>query len=73
MNGNEQPWDNIYHFIIFRFTDFNGMLNKNAKQDIVNSMWKDDLKVCTYTRSVTNVFLNILQYLQESTCVRFSF
>ena len=32
---------------IFRFTDFNGMQNKNAKQNIVNSMWREDLKGCT--------------------------
>ena len=32
---------------IFRFTDFNGMLNKNAKQNIVNSMWREDLNGCT--------------------------
>ena len=52
---------------IFCFTDFNGMLNKNAKQNIVNSMWREDLNGCTYTRSVTNVFLNISQSSQENT------
>ena len=51
----------VYKIYIFRFADFNGMLNKNAKQNIVNSMWREDLKGCTYTRSVTNVFLNIWQ------------
>ena len=58
---------------IFRFTDFNGILNKNAKQSIVNFMWREDLKGCTYARSATNVFLNISQYSQENTCAGFSF
>ena len=62
----------FYKIYIFCFTDFNGMLNKNAKQNIVNSMWREDLKGCTYTsksrsRSVTNVFLKISQYSQENT------
>ena len=34
----------FYKIYIFRFTDFNGMQNKNAKQNIVNSMWREDLK-----------------------------
>ena len=34
----------FYKIYIFCFTDFNGMLNKNAKQNIVNSMWREDLK-----------------------------
>ena len=34
----------FYKMYIFCFTDFNGMLNKNAKQNIVNSMWREDLK-----------------------------
>ena len=64
----------FYKIYIFCFTDFNGMLNKNAKQNIVNSMWREDLKGCTYTRSVTNVFLNISQYSQENTtCIGFSY
>ena len=25
-------------------------------------MWREDVNGCTYTRSVTNVFLNISQY-----------
>ena len=58
---------------IFRFTDFNGILNKNPKQNIVNSMWREDFKGYIYTRSMTNVFLNISQYSQENTCVGFSF
>ena len=63
----------FYKIYIFYFTGFNGMLNKNAKQNIANSMLRKDLKVCTYTRSVTNMFLNISQYSQENTCVVFSF
>ena len=60
----------FYKIYIFRFTDFNGM--QNAKQNIVNSMWRENLKGCTCTsksrsRSVTNVFLKISQYSQENT------
>ena len=29
-------------------------------------MGREDLNGCTYTRSVTNVFLNISQYSQEN-------
>ena len=32
---------------IFRFADFNGMLNENVKQNIVNSMGREDLNGCT--------------------------
>ena len=35
-------------------------------------MWREDLKGCTYTRSVTHTFLNISQYSQENTCVSFN-
>ena len=44
MNGNEQPWKNISFYKTYRFcfTDFNGMLNENAKQIIVNSLWRED-------------------------------
>ena len=63
----------FYKICIFRFTDFKGMLNKNAKQNIVNSVWREDLKGCTYTRSVTNVFLSISQYSPENTRIGFSF
>ena len=57
----------FYKICIFRFTDFNRMQNKNAKQNIANSMRREDLKGCTYTsksrpRSVTNEFLKISQY-----------
>ena len=62
----------FYKFYIFCFRDFNDMQNINAKQNIVNSMWREDLKGCTYARSVTNAFLNISQYSQENTCVGFS-
>ena len=51
---------------IFRFTDFKGMLNKNPKQNIVNSMWSEDFKGYTYTRSMTNVFLNIRNILRKT-------
>ena len=34
----------VYKIYIFRFTDLNDMLNKNAKQNIVNFMWREDLK-----------------------------
>ena len=34
----------FYKIYIFCFTDFNSMLNKNSKQNIVNSMWREDLK-----------------------------
>ena len=58
--------------------DFNHMQNKNAKQNLANSMWREDLKGCAYTsrsrsRSVTNVFMKISQYSQENTSVGFSF
>ena len=46
------------------------MLNKNAKQSIVNYMWREDLKGCTYTRSVTNVFLQL--YWNENLMQMFS-
>ena len=51
---------------------------KNAKQNLANSMWREDLKGCTYTsrsrsRSVTNVFMKTSQYSQENTPVGFSF
>ena len=51
---------------------------KNAKQNLANSMWREDLKSCTYTsrsrsRSVTNVFMKTSQYSQENTPVGFSF
>ena len=36
-------------------------------------MWRDDVNGCTYTRSVTNLFLNISQYSQENTSAGFSF
>ena len=54
------------------------MQNKNAKQNLANSMWREDLKGCAYTsrsrsRSVTNVFMKISQYSQENTSVGFSF
>ena len=54
------------------------MQNKNAKQNLANSTWREDLKGCTYTsrsrsRSVTNVFMKISQYSQENTSVGFSF
>ena len=35
----------FYKIYIFRFTDFNGILNKNAKQNIVNSMWRENLYI----------------------------
>ena len=59
----------FYKIYIFRFIDFNGM--QNVKQNIVNSMWRKNLKCCIYTsksrsRSVTNEFLKISQYSQES-------
>ena len=63
MNGNEEAWNNIISFhkiYVFCFTDINGMLNKSAKQNIVNSIWREDLKGCTYTRSETNVRLKRL-------------
>ena len=37
----------FYKIYIFRFTDFNGMQNKNAKPNIVNSMWREYLKGCS--------------------------
>ena len=60
----------FYKIHIFRFTDFNGM--QNVKQNIVNTMLRENLKGCTYTsksrsRSVTNAFLKISQYSQENT------
>ena len=59
----------FYKIYIVRFADFDCMLNKNSKQNIVNSMWTEDLKGSTYTRSDTNVLLNILPYSPENTCV----
>ena len=60
----------FYKICIFRFTDFNGMQNAKCKKK--KSMWRENLKGCTYTsksrsRSVTNVFLKISQYSQENT------
>ena len=37
----------FYKIYIFRFADFNGM--QNAKQNIVNYVWRENLKGCTYT------------------------
>ena len=59
----------FYKIYIFRFIDFNGM--QNVKQNIANSMWRNNLKGCIYTsksrsRSVTNAFLKISQYSQEN-------
>ena len=59
----------FFKIYIFRFTDFNRMLNKNAKQNIVNSMGREDLKGCTYTRSVRNVFMNISRNIHSKTPV----
>ena len=42
--GQHISFSKIY---IFRFADFNGMLNENVKQNIVNSMGREDLNGCT--------------------------
>ena len=72
-HGTTLLFSKIY---ILHFTNFNGMLNKNAKQNKVNSMWREGLmdglrRLHIY--KICDVFLNISQYSQENTCVGFSF